>query len=237
MSCLYFRFNIFLVRDGRGQQWKMIGKFLPKSKEMREMLTAGGIFQREAEAYIDWAGSMLRLPTKNGAQLQPPLPRIFCGANGSRGAVIMLEDLHLSGFRMVDKLAGLNDKETHLCLDALAKLHALSYAVQATSGASPEDRFPNLVHLNADESEESLARTNGLIGCMADLLEVTDGEQDSFKSFSDYSRRHNLALRMKMLSDPGCIPLKMILHGDCWTNNIMFRFDKSLDGMLVSTKI
>ncbi|CAG0912312.1 unnamed protein product [Notodromas monacha] len=224
------RFVVLLVKNGRAQEWSIIGKFLPKAKELRDMLSEGGVFLKEAQAYIDWAGAMFRLPTKSGNVLAPPLPRIFYGACSSRGSSILLEDLTTAGFKMLDKFAGLPEQEMFLCLTALAKLHALSFALKNASDIPTAKRFPNLIRLDLDDSTEAKTRTNDMIKCIGELLSATPGKEQQFKKFRAYFAKYEPAERIAELADAGSEPMKMILHGDCWTNNIMFRYAKNSMG-------
>ncbi|KFB45282.1 AGAP003123-PA-like protein [Anopheles sinensis] len=138
--------------------------------------------------------------------------------------LLVLEDLRVRSFTMPDRQAGLGPTQLEAVLVELAKFHAVSLAYkqqhpvefQKLTNSLSEGIFSQantdwyrkyydvltrnaiqMVRQTVPEKKEHLAKLEAFLGnCFANLVELVSRESE----------------------------LSVICHGDCWTNNVLFRY-------------
>jgi hypothetical protein len=136
--------------------------------------------------------------------------------------VMIFEDLHELHFYTVAGNKTLNDNQTRLCLQKLAKFHAISMILN--------QKYPN-IYKNFDVGMFN-RKVDAFNDAFESLFEVACDEILTWKGFEKY------ALKMKKLQ-PFLIEnvLKcfdvypndfcVLNHGDLWKNNVMLKYDSN----------
>ncbi|XP_016973176.1 uncharacterized protein LOC108040278 [Drosophila rhopaloa] len=141
--------------------------------------------------------------------------------------IIVLQDLKALGFRMKNRLAGLELRDCLLVMKKLAQLHAASLAAQElepTFFASQAQHLQEIVY--CDEAAEFYATI--LDTSVQQALESLDGS-NADESLTKPIRllddlRCNLFGKLKQeINAAADASHSVICHGDLWVNNIMFR--------------
>lgn len=136
-----------------------------------------------------------------------------------------MEDLRAGDFAMIDlRTEKLTADHVNLVMSALGKMHALSFAIQ--------DQQPEKFKEITSNLGETLIRRecNYLNGCMANSRKVLDtvrtieGKRIAEKIKALYSNNF-LKSMIEMVDSTQAEPYAVISHGDCWSNNTMFRLD------------
>lgn len=159
-------------------------------------------------------------------KVKAPLELAKCYATSSKqgNEALVLENLKVKGFTMCDRLKPFDETHVTLVLQHYAKLHALSLALHdqrpetfekvtasitnVLSVALPSfaDSFKMQINRNA-----KMFRQRGLIEESRVAEKIATEFEDIIFEFSECSDRY-----------------VVVTHGDCWCNNMMFKYDVRL---------
>lgn len=177
---------------------------------------------------------------KTADQVPLRVPKYFHSSLKEGHEVIFLEDLRPRGFKMFDRRKGMDVSHTDLVLKELGRLHAASHLLRS--------RIPNFCEaypvLDIDwlnYSEEAVDTTRSIF---ANQMEVVC---NLLKKFGGYELAVNwLTLNMGKAAEiiekqlQRKPPFDLICHGDCWNNNLLFRYDEEgrpLEVMLLDLQL
>ncbi|XP_031367450.1 uncharacterized protein LOC102672682 [Apis dorsata] len=210
----------------------IIYKVLPQSREHREAFKSELLFQNEVAFYTHvW-------PTLN--KLQTNDRKVFNGVAKIYAAqidFIAMEDLRERGFKMADRRKGLQLEHLKRTLKALAGFHALSLTLRETR---PEE-FARLTDPSEGKGiQEALFRTENenwyrqyyQVAAKNAIRMVSDGlpshmESKRIEIMEKLRAFLNDDVFFRTMSELVAMqgPLTVFCHGDCWTNNILFKDD------------
>lgn len=157
---------------------------------------------------------------------QKPLcvPQCFYTSLEENREVIFLEDLRAKGFKMFDRKKGMDVAHTKLVLEELARLHAASYLLKAKIPDLAE-KYPvlNLDWLNyADDAGELMYKTlSTQMDIVKDMLNKVGGYEVAENWLS---RNRERVLEILGTNIERVPPFAVLCHGDCWNNNVLFRY-------------
>jgi len=159
---------------------------------------------------------------------------------------ITMPDLRSHGFRMADRQVGLDLEHVTLLMKAHAKYHSLSWAYkQKYELPTLSKKFPFLAFEMQEEdkamfenvmvaSAENALTAIGTGPPNADIYERTKIYQGKIAkiitaAFEDGNDPGDLKEFHRICPEetPNTRPWKVALHGDCWINNLLFRYNKS----------
>jgi hypothetical protein len=166
------------------------------------------------------------LEDKSPGEFQPCAPRCLYYHTGSPTTVIVMDDLKEQGFRMADKTVGLDMKHCLLVMKTLAQLHAGSAVLHHKD---PEifklfgEGFP---HERQGKFMELFFKSN---------VQSVATEVENWPLYSD-----RFACKLHSLADNTVDILikgydgnddyfNVLVHGDLWVNNMMFRYSDETD--------
>lgn len=167
-------------------------------------------------------------------------PKCFSTLDVNLEEFILLEDLSARGFEMLSlRTTEITAEHVRLVMQSLGKLHAISFALKDQH----PDKFSRLqstlmpVFSRDSENQKRLFRTKSL-----QLMQVVSSDEDEYllnklkKIFE--SEAADIATKC---SDPKMAGVAaVILHGDTWQNNFMFRNDdrgKPIEVMLLDWQL
>lgn len=216
-----------IVEDGKGGSFRIVAKIAPTQEIMRKMGNIEFMFRNE---HIMYTIVLPKLTQLEIAADIPPAERLryaacYGSSNDLPNEVILLEDLKVSDFIMLNRLKSISPDCVKSVLRNFALLHSSSYALKykerevfdeykdslfdawafIDSQEEVKTYFRN-VELNAyklvDSDVRKKAVNGALIGSLREISKMSKYEHNS---------KHAI-----------------ILQGDAWTNNIMFKFDVSI---------
>ncbi|XP_037797916.1 uncharacterized protein LOC119593070 isoform X2 [Penaeus monodon] len=159
---------------------------------------------------------------------QKPLrvPQCYHTSLEENREVIFLEDLRPKGFKMFDRKKSMDVAHTKLVLEELARLHAASYLLKLKTPDLAE-KYPilNVDWLNyADDARKTVQeRFSDQMDMVKDMLNKVGGYEVAENWLS---RNKGRVLEILENNIKGVPPFDVLCHGDCWTNNVLFRYNE-----------
>ncbi|XP_030030799.2 uncharacterized protein LOC115447730 [Manduca sexta] len=135
--------------------------------------------------------------------------------------VILLEDLQVAGFSMLDRFTPLSDKCIRSMLRNLAILHSLSFALKYKEPETYNECKNNLIDtLVIDEKRPDIQYFWSYLENNA--VNVVEG--DVRKKHVNKCVSYNMEQSSKISKEIAGSKQSVIQQGDVWTNNILFKF-------------
>ncbi|XP_043478548.1 uncharacterized protein LOC122508933 [Leptopilina heterotoma] len=220
------------IKKGEWIPWQraIIYKVLPQSKARREAYKSELLFRNEVVFYKHVWPALNELQ-ENGKIVFQGVAKVLA----ARPDFIAMEDLKDRGFRMADRRTGLQLDRLKFILKALAGFHALSLTLKEQRPdvferlSNPEEGQGLQEVLFRSENEDWYRQyyrmaTNNAIRMVSDGLPDNleyrrEEAMDKFQAF--LSEETFFRTMCKLTAAKG--PLTVFCHGDCWTNNFLFR--------------
>lgn len=215
-----------IVREAAADDKKMIliAKLPPEQKEYRKL--AMSMFNREARMYNEILPALKMFQQKmNVSEESAFLAFPNCHLahyDGERDeAFIILDDLRESGFSLENKYEVIGLEHAKMSIQAIARYHATSIAMKHKDpvlftpskglGDVFKDLFPDSVLIqmtagNVANAMKTLQKDTDVV-----YREKLEWFRDNIIEISD--------------SIWNAEPLAVPIHGDCWTNNFMFKYE------------
>ncbi|EEB19410.1 predicted protein [Pediculus humanus corporis] len=225
-----FRVNYTYSTDDRKteKESSIIIKVVPKGY-FGEMLVKTSFFDIEGESLTVILPEVYKIMTK----VYPEQPKLWADCyyyQGHPKNVIVMEDLKLSGFVLGNRFQGLDYEHSSLVIESLAKLHGTSFVLLQEK---PE-MFKNLNKPFWKSDNEEMFKIM--------FEENINFLTEDMKSWDDFDKKSIYVDKLsKVEIIKGIINvwerdeknLKVLIHGDSWLNNFMFRYgtDGKLSGM------
>nr|XP_045586398.1 uncharacterized protein LOC123748245 isoform X4 [Procambarus clarkii]XP_045586399.1 uncharacterized protein LOC123748245 isoform X5 [Procambarus clarkii] len=156
--------------------------------------------------------------------------------------MIFLEDLRSRGFKMFDRKKGMDVAHANLVLQELARLHAASLLLKAT--APEQDLADRFTHIKVDwmnYSQNARKTINEMLShyCVnaEALLHDIEGYEVAKQWLAKHKNNSADLFEQQLARSP---KFDVICHGDCWNNNVLFRYndeDEPVEVMLVDLQL
>lgn len=177
------------------------------------------VFAIEAGMYRDFVPEFEQLYTDAGVKVKfgakaYPLP--------IEENYILLENLKELGFKNTNRLEGLDRKHTESVLKKLAQWHAASAVRVTQKGLYPRD------FCTAYLKPEGYDLLKGMFdGISKTLLECVKEYSNSDLYYDKVAKLQNqITDEILKFTEPDLSEFNVLNHGDCWSNNIMFKYDE-----------
>ncbi|XP_037783238.1 uncharacterized protein LOC119579474 [Penaeus monodon] len=205
---------------GREEQLTYVAKVkIPSSDSFGEF--SNMVFTKEHEFYTKL------LPELNGvlaeAGLNPlRVPKFYHHSKTEEREILILEDLIARDFLMADRKKGLDIPHMRLALEELGKFHASSYLLQQKT---PHE---DLIERHRFLGVEWLSYSD-VVASMVKELESAAAVAESCTGYENVARwlREIQPRAIDMFGElsKSRPPFHVVWHGDCWTNNFLFRYN------------
>ncbi|KAL1140736.1 hypothetical protein AAG570_000666 [Ranatra chinensis] len=135
--------------------------------------------------------------------------------------LIILEDLKDLGFKMADRQESLDMNHALLVMKSLGRYHALSATLEDRGELDVEDFKETIFTTNDDKMKQYLGQ---VLTVFAGVVDTTWGEEWKISASKIKSLVANSMDSVRRMYDEKC-DFPVLNHGDCWVNNMMFKYD------------
>ncbi|KAJ0172757.1 hypothetical protein K1T71_011896 [Dendrolimus kikuchii] len=209
------------VVDAEKKTLKMIAKFSPSQENMRIGVTSQ-LFSNEIQMYTTVLTTFRELET--AANIPEPQRLRFAKCYGAYkeapNEMILLEDLQLAGFLTLDKTKPLSNECVKIVLKDLAKMHSLSYVLKTSNPEKFEEFEHDLFGVWNKMDIKSLNYCN-YVKSEAFAVLTDEKQKQIFTTLTSSDMSVTTAEVIEKYKES---KFTVILQGDPWTNNIMFKF-------------
>ncbi|GBP72868.1 hypothetical protein EVAR_48852_1 [Eumeta japonica] len=217
------RVRRFVVQnDHEAKPFRMIVKIAPSDGKTRKMIQIVTLFKNESLIYNELLPKYkqfeqsaavpeeckLRLPVCYGIHLEAP------------HECIALEDLNESGFYIANRLKSLTEDEVKLIISDLAKFHALGFVFRVRENGAFEKLKSGLQNTWSyyETAEEFKAYMKFLETQVESVLDENDFKERLKGILPSFA-----TLAVDMHESDLYSESTIIIQGDCWTNNLLFK--------------
>ncbi|XP_063244577.1 uncharacterized protein LOC134544681 [Bacillus rossius redtenbacheri] len=222
-------------RDGEeGQGMSLVVKLIPDSEAKREALDMDSFFDNELFVYSEVMPAFQSLQEDRRvpeAERFGAVPKLLACDRSEGGVSLVLEDMSPRGYRMADRLKGLDSAHCSLVMKELGRFHAFSFALrdqrpeelQRLRSGVTETLFGPRAHFSSEQGKASLKQNiDQASSTMLKRFPLESEYMERFRRFcSDFNKRGEA-----VASGEAAEPCAVICHGDCWTNNILFKYSE-----------
>nr|XP_053644583.1 uncharacterized protein LOC128697078 [Cherax quadricarinatus] len=224
-ACIVTSVDVCYHKEGKDRKTSFVVKCNPCRALQIFNEFATTVFQKEAGYYLEL------LPLLN-AQLslvgREPVraPHCYFAHITEQEEVIFLGDLRPEGFKMFDRMKGMDTAHAVLVLKELGKLHAASILYQKETSVVLEDKYTYIQKdfhsiFGGDDFKKMLTSQAENAAEIAERIGGYEKVADWLKDFAPNSSDVFLEQIKK------CPPFDVLCHGDCWNNNILFKYDET----------
>ncbi|XP_058824094.1 uncharacterized protein LOC131684872 [Topomyia yanbarensis] len=217
------------ANDGKKKlRWErtVICKRLPDCRIKREAFKSEALFRNEVAFYNTIMPEMIafqKRKSNHNSDIFLAVPQCYLAQDD----LVMLEDLRVRRFTMPDRQAGLGLEQMKATLEELSKFHAVSLAYKL--------QCPNeFERLTAKISEGIFSKANTdwykhyydiLTKNAIQMVSQTIPEKVEYLVKLEGFLENCFANMEELVSRES--KLAVICHGDCWTNNILYKYDEN----------
>ena len=188
------------------------------------------MFERESGAYMKILPAVYRLlDYKSPGEFKPFTAKCLYNHSGSPASSLVLEDLKEEGFRLADRKVGLDMQHCMLVMKAIAQQHAASAVLHFKD---PEIFKPFSESYYCERQRKPLdliLQSN--VKTLAKEVEKWPLFNDRFASTLHRVADKFLDFLIKFVERDDD-DFNVFIHGDLWTNNVMFRYSDDTDEVM-----
>ncbi|XP_059046747.1 uncharacterized protein LOC131842229 [Achroia grisella] len=212
-----------IVEKENGESLKIVAKVAPTIEFIRLTMSTANVFENERLIYEVLLPKFSKLQKDAGVpkEYQYQYAECYGALSDTLHEMILLEDLNVKGYAMLDRLNFLTDDIVKTVLKNLAIYHSISFVIKQAEPAYYEDlklKFFN----NWSHAIKQPPFQNHYTTMIKDTITILNNDKYAsvIKNILSKMQEHDADLKNKDVNT-------VIHHGDAWTNNLLF---KSLNG-------
>lgn len=225
------RLNVrVLTTDKMEMEFNWFVKVMPSHQDNNQLVAKFNVFKNEIEFYSKIAPKLKQNLSESGeSNIQLNIPEMLYSDRQGEKAIIVLEDLVSQGFKQERDENGakyLSKKKAILAVEAVANIHAASYALQLNDNVDLAKEHPSLTESGLIWTQEEMSiRLNEMKETYCSLLEQSD-KPDSSTLLARFRNAFSSSSMLREMCRNRCSDLEAVnclQQGDFHFNNLMFR--------------
>lgn len=217
------------IRNGlAGAELHLLCKLEPENVHRREAFKTSFAFSREVYAYNHILPKFLEFQRKKGlteSQWFTAYPKCYAAISDEENghSVVILEDLRPRGYVMWPKNKAIDLKHSQKVMEQLGRFHAISFAMKDQQPDLFEE-FKQMHDLTAE-----FFKSGALLMAFEKSFEKAVGvvtNEDHAKKLLELTKKPREVFRECL--DGKATQFDVVGHGDCWNNNILYKYDEKV---------
>lgn len=218
-------------------------KTIPRSEVRQEMINEIKMYHKETEIYRKLFPLLQKTQTELGLPTSIQFsswPKSYASHVDGKTDYLAMENLRASGYKLGVRQLGLDFRHCSLVLQNLAQFHAISYFKFGGSREAILEAFPILKGGIIDKSHKNFFEQQKAFFVQsyknqADLFRK-QGEELVASRLEKLAANSNISEELLALAE-NKVKVAVISHGDVWTSNLMFGYEKDDEGLRFPTKV
>lgn len=216
-ASLLLRVNVKYIKNAEDLEKSLIIKTVVADAEMAKMVIENGIYQKELVMYDRILPKFQNLLTSHGDTEQLFSPAVFVD---HERCTLIFDDLKQSGYTLANRLTGVDEKHVDLLIRKIAKFHACSMVLSYTGS----ENFKEFQESPFKDDDLSGTFMGSMYGAFLSQIRTWTGYEKYLVKLEKLQAR--LIKQTLEVFSESKFPIKVLSHGDLWTNNMMFRYNK-----------
>lgn len=209
---------------------KLLCKLAPSNPQRRKEFFSSLAFDREAYFYNNVSETFVHFQNEKGLASTDQFlsfPKCYAAIadDEKEQYVIVMEDLRPEGYEMWPKKKAVPFENISLVMKELAKFHSISFVMK---DQRPKEfvkyKLLNDILIKFFESENMKTMLDGAFDRAIKALRDPEHKKIYVDLKANTLKHFKLCLNDKLSEKFG-----VITHGDCWNNNILYRFSKNVN--------
>ena len=219
------------IKDPKGKELNVVIKIPPSSAARREQFSVRQCFLRESQFYDSVYPMFKKFQEDKGIDVEKDgfyeVPSCYKSLTEDPCEGLFLEDLKVSGFEMFDRFKDVTVDHVNRVMESLGKLHALSFAIkdQKPELIAPYKEMKDFFVQGKQSARESIKTWFESLKKQAAGAVNGSINEDLKQKFHDILKDNFIEMLEPCINGSAAEPYSVICHGDCWNNNIMFRYE------------
>ncbi|KAJ6638157.1 hypothetical protein Bhyg_10890 [Pseudolycoriella hygida] len=218
-------------KDGKSGNLSVIVKLPPQNAARREQFFVGPCFVREIWIYDELLPLFQQFQKGKGIDTTVDgffeFAKCYRTVGTEMDEALFFEDLKTSGFEMHNRLEDISIEHVQLVMQGLGKFHALSFALR---DQQPEkfDSFKSLTEIFMNRQDDQNFTT--YMKTLTERARATlspDTHAGLIEKFTSLFEGKELSVMLDLLNGSLSEPYAVVCHGDCWNNNLLFKYDSN----------
>ncbi|EDV93452.1 uncharacterized protein LOC6563556 [Drosophila grimshawi] len=195
---------------------------------MEQMLEMKNFFDIENEAYLDMLPKLEKLYKSKGLDITFA-PRAYKFKESLKtepklANTVLMYDLGQDGYKNVNRRECLNVEQTKFVLRKMAQYHAGSATYMSIHGPFSDLLSEGWI-VAGDEKAKAMANA-----MFAPIQKIFLDNLNCYENCEQYREKlekyfGNMLETLSQISQPDPSEFNVMAHGDCWVNNLLFKFD------------
>lgn len=214
-------------KEGKPLKLHWIAKSAHQNKQFREHVRIDLVFSREIYIYTEVLPAFEQLQLKNA--LSQPFkcyPHFITSSMEHMHETVVMENLKANGFIMRNRTEPLDYFHTKYVLTNYAKFHALSFALRDQDPGKFEEIADGLKSNFFDGSNREAMQTTMSSNCARAAKGFGEKDEEELKLLR-YLEEHAYDVLLYTCNGDEAREHGVVLHGDSWINNMLFKYDVS----------
>ncbi|RZC42278.1 uncharacterized protein BDFB_013627 [Asbolus verrucosus] len=220
--------NTIHVQDNNkpSKQLNLIMKSAMSGEKLRECAPVRKAYEREIYMYKTIFPEFKKFSEESGIRNNfVETAKCYGTLFADKEECLILENLREINFKLWDRMVAMNAEHVALVFTTYAKFHGTSLALKILQPEKHEEFSKNLKNIfydeNGKQSEQEKKFDESAKQIFSNGFRAISGNEKALAAFNNFVQNYQFFFKEQLIQID---KYSCILHGDCWCNNMMFRY-------------